>query len=81
MHYVLVTVHHRARSFPPPPLLPYHHMNLRYFEQYGLCAQCPSAQSPLSILASLGFPLLLAVVVAALVALRAMMARGMMKVR
>jgi hypothetical protein len=29
----------------------------------------------------LGFPLLLAVVVAALVALRAMMARGMMKVR
>jgi hypothetical protein len=35
----------------------------------------------MSILASLGFPLLLAVVVSVLVALRAMMARGMMKVR
>ena len=52
----------------------------RYFEQYGVCALCPTAQSPASILASVGFPLLLAAVVGALVALRAMMARGMMKV-
>ena len=52
----------------------------RYFEQYGVCAQCPTARSPASILASVGFPLLLVAVVGALVALRAMMARGMMKV-
>jgi hypothetical protein len=53
---------------------------LRYFEQYGVCARCPTAQSPESVLATVGFPLLLAAVVGTLVALRAMMARGMMKV-
>jgi hypothetical protein len=55
-------------------------VSCRYFEQYGVCAQCPTARSPASILASVGFPLLLAAVLGGLVALRAMMARGMMKV-
>ncbi len=52
----------------------------RFFEKYGVCAECPSAASGLSIAASIGLPLLLAMIFAGLFVLRSMMPRGMMKV-
>ncbi len=51
-----------------------------YFEQYGLCAACPTKSSLGSVFASVGFPLLLAFVFGALFMLKSLMAKGMMKV-
>ena len=54
---------------------------LRYFEQYGVCAPCPTQGGGKSIVAAIALPLLLLGFFVVLFMLRSMMPRGMMKVR